>query len=351
MMLKEVVFSEAGRRVSFQASGGPGGVSDTLGIWKEKAMDAATVELTTTTLGDILARTKAPTFIHFMSLDIEGAELESLKAFFFDTHKLGALAVEHNYESPKRDQIEALMKSHGYVRFHAWAQDRLLCTGPRTIAERRRFAFGCTVELPKRAIFAIPSVFVPSRLPEHLTGRERASLIVGFAVLVLLLTWPQALNPSSVPAHRDAWFSMWRLAWIAHQLRTDPVRLFDANIYYPSVGTLAYSDATLIQGLLAAPFLWLGVPTPFAYTLLVLGSFMFAGLAMCALVRYSQAAPGQASRLVLCSRLRRTGSITTCTWSCSGVAGCRSRCWPSTVGGIVRRYARGRPSGCSQPRK
>ena len=60
------------------------------------------------------------------------------------------------------------MKSHGYVRFHTWAQDRLLCTGPRGIAKRRRFAFGCTVivELPKRAIFRDTIVSVlPSRLP------------------------------------------------------------------------------------------------------------------------------------------------------------------------------------------
>ena len=84
--------------MSFQRLAGSEGSPTRLGIWKEKAMDAATVELTTTTLGDILARTKAPTFIHFMSLDLEGAELEALKAFPFDTHKLSTLAVEHNYK-------------------------------------------------------------------------------------------------------------------------------------------------------------------------------------------------------------------------------------------------------------
>jgi hypothetical protein len=115
---------------------------------------------------------------------------------------------------------------------------------------------------------------------------RHALLVAGCAALVVALTWPQAINPLSVPDSRDSWFSMWRLAWIAHQLRADPVRLFDANIYYPERGTLAYSDAILMQGLIAAPLLWLGLPTPFVYTLLVLGSFMFAGLAACALVRY-----------------------------------------------------------------
>jgi FkbM family methyltransferase len=122
-MLKEVVFSEAGQRVSFQASGELGGIRDTLGLWKNRALKAPTVELTTTTLRDILERTQAPRFIHFMSLDIEGAELEALKGFPFDQYKIGALAVEHNDEDPKRTEIRALLKSHGYRRSHSWQQD------------------------------------------------------------------------------------------------------------------------------------------------------------------------------------------------------------------------------------
>jgi hypothetical protein len=34
-----------------------------------------------------------------------------------------ALAVEHNFEEPKRSQIEELMKSHGFVKAHTWHQD------------------------------------------------------------------------------------------------------------------------------------------------------------------------------------------------------------------------------------
>jgi FkbM family methyltransferase len=122
-MFKEVVFSEAGRRVTFQAASDVGGIADTLGAWKDLAMKAKGVEFTTTTLEDILVRARAPQFIHFVSLDIEGAELEALKAFPFNRYKIGALAVEHNYEEPKRTEIEALMKRHGYRRSHTWLQD------------------------------------------------------------------------------------------------------------------------------------------------------------------------------------------------------------------------------------
>jgi Methyltransferase FkbM domain len=81
-IFKEVVFSEAGKRVKFWAGGGWGGIEDTLGIEaKDVIQKAPFVELITVTLGDILERAKAPRFIHFVSLDIEGGELNALKAF------------------------------------------------------------------------------------------------------------------------------------------------------------------------------------------------------------------------------------------------------------------------------
>ena len=53
----------------------------------------------------------------------EGAELEALRGFPFDTYKLGSLAIEHNYEEPKRSEIQQLLKSKGYTRARAWMQD------------------------------------------------------------------------------------------------------------------------------------------------------------------------------------------------------------------------------------
>jgi hypothetical protein len=122
-MFKTVVFSEQGRTMLFQAAGEIGGLADTLGALKGSAMAAPTVELTTTTLQAILKDAKAPELIHFVSLDIEGAELEALKAFPFEKHRIGAMAVEHNFEEPKRSDIEVLMQRHGYERVHSWRQD------------------------------------------------------------------------------------------------------------------------------------------------------------------------------------------------------------------------------------
>src|SRR5262245_40117190 len=122
-VFNEVVSNETGRRVKFWAGKEKnlGGILDTLG--DRKTDEAPTVEFTTVTLADILERAKAPRFIHYLSMDIEGGEINALKGFPFDKYQIGALTVEHNYAEPKRSEIEALMKSHGYKRVNTLDRD------------------------------------------------------------------------------------------------------------------------------------------------------------------------------------------------------------------------------------
>ncbi len=122
-MFKEVVFSKPGLLMTFRAAGGFGGVGDTLAKWNRTAASAPTVTVKTVTLDDILARAGAPQFIQYVSLDIEGAELEALRGFPFDRYRVGAWTIEHNREEPKRSQIVALLADHGYRRVHEWHQD------------------------------------------------------------------------------------------------------------------------------------------------------------------------------------------------------------------------------------
>jgi hypothetical protein len=127
---------------------------------------------------------------------------------------------------------------------------------------------------------------------------SRHPALGAFALLVLLTlagTWPQGLYlRSQVAAHHDPRFSMWRLAWIAHALRTDPRHLFDANIFYPETRTLAYSDATLLEGAIAAPMLWAGVAPILVYNLLLLGGIAASGFGMFVLARYLTGSSGAA---------------------------------------------------------
>ena len=78
---------------------------------------------------------------------------------------------------------------------------------------------------------------------------------------------------------------MWRLSWIAEALTTEPARLCDPPIFHPATRVLAFSDAVLLQGLLATPLLAAGAPIlPVSNAILLLGPWLSA-LAMYLLVR------------------------------------------------------------------
>ncbi len=98
--------------------------------------------------------------------------------------------------------------------------------------------------------------------------------------MTIALTWPQVWHPLSIPDNIDTYYSLWRVAWIPHQLIANPSHFFDGNIFYPNLHTLAYSDAIPLEGVLAAPLIWLGVPTPLVYNLLVFVSFPLSAMAV-----------------------------------------------------------------------
>ncbi len=122
-MVREVVSNASGQVIRFHTHEGLGGIEDTLGKWKEEASKSPVVELTTVTLGEVLAREHAPAFIHFMSVDIEGAELQALQGIPFDRYQFGAMAIEHNEEEPKRTNILNFLASKGYRRVRSYKQD------------------------------------------------------------------------------------------------------------------------------------------------------------------------------------------------------------------------------------
>jgi hypothetical protein len=109
---------------------------------------------------------------------------------------------------------------------------------------------------------------------------RRLAVISAYAAVTAAILWPQITHLTSVRAHHDPLFSIWRLAWIAHQLPRHPLDLFNANIFYPEARTLAYSDAILLPGVIGAPLIWIGLSPVVVYNLLVCASFVAAGAAM-----------------------------------------------------------------------
>ena len=106
-------------------------------------------------------------------------------------------------------------------------------------------------------------------------------MILAAAALACLFTYP--LVPGIDHLGRvntdDGRWSIWVVAWVAHALTTDPIRLFDANIFYPHRLTLAFSEANVAAGAIGAP-VWAMTKNPYlTHNVVVLVSFIvsFAG--------------------------------------------------------------------------
>ena len=154
-----------------------------------------------------------------------------------------------------------------------------------------------------------------------------------YTLIAVLLTWPLVPDlTANYAAHIDPPFSAWRLARIAHQLENDPANLFDGGIFWPAQRTLAYSDAVILQGVLAVPWLQSRDDTDWRV------EPVHAGRHGRVRVRGLRPRPppdgthgrggagGPRLRLLAVS-----GATTSCTSSCNGPSGCPWRCGPGTA--------------------
>jgi hypothetical protein len=94
---------------------------------------------------------------------------------------------------------------------------------------------------------------------QHEGIREIVVVTLAYAALTFLMALPFSLSPgrqvvADVP---DTHLYIWTLAWDAHAFLHQPFRIFDANIYYPFAGTLAYSENLIGSAFIAAPIIWL----------------------------------------------------------------------------------------------
>ena len=120
----------------------------------------------------------------------------------------------------------------------------------------------------------------------HRPGRPLIAL-AAFVLLAMVHTWPLASNPAHLSRNDngDALLNTWIVAWVAHQLPRDPLHLFDAGIFYPERLTLGYSEAMIVQGVMAMPILAAGGSAVLAYNLVLMAGLALTGWAFCLLVR------------------------------------------------------------------
>src|SRR5215208_4057190 len=88
----------------------------------------------------------------------------------------------------------------------------------------------------------------------------------------------------------DPYLNLWILGWGMQAVLANPAslltgRVFDANIFHPAAGTLAYSDHLLLQSSVLAPLYAITHDVVLCYNVLLVVSLVAGALAMHAFVR------------------------------------------------------------------
>jgi hypothetical protein len=96
-------------------------------------------------------------------------------------------------------------------------------------------------------------------------------------LLALAHTWPLVTAPATLSRtdSADGLLNQWILGWVAHALVSQPLSLFDANIFFPEPRTLAFSEHLAVPALFAAPVFWAGGSPVLAYNVT-----LWSGLAL-----------------------------------------------------------------------
>jgi hypothetical protein len=155
-------------------------------ILQEHGFRTEPVEVVTRRLDDILDEARPSASIDFVSIDVEGHELELLKGFSLDRWRPVVLIVEDNlplWESTVPDYL----KARGYVRFrrtgvndwYAHVSNRALTGSGRQLAYYPSMVFGRALILGLKAMTLIAPALrrVPGVLflSDVLLGRRRRS--------------------------------------------------------------------------------------------------------------------------------------------------------------------------------
>jgi hypothetical protein len=101
-----------------------------------------------------------------------------------------------------------------------------------------------------------------------------------FTILTTFLAYPLSTQLTShvLGGGADTRLMIWMLGWNTHAFTTNPLGIFDANIFYPMRFTLAYSENLIGSALIAAPVLWATGHYVLAFNLVQLTSVILCGV-------------------------------------------------------------------------
>ncbi len=120
-----------------------------------------------------------------------------------------------------------------------------------------------------------------------LMSKPTLQALAGLALLTIVFTFPLSTSPASTALDLgpDTRLFLWTLSWDVHAFVHAPLAIFDANIFFPQLRTLAYSEHQIGSALIAAPVLLATGDPLLAMNLTLLLSCLLSGLGAFVLAR------------------------------------------------------------------
>ena len=104
----------------------------------------------------------------------------------------------------------------------------------------------------------------------------RFLVVLAYSAASFFVCLPYFRDFSHLILPGDSFFSAWTIGWNLHALATDPANFWNANIFFPTKGTLAFSDGLFVQTAMAIPFFALTKSLIFSNNVLILTSYFIA---------------------------------------------------------------------------
>jgi len=113
-------------------------------------------------------------------------------------------------------------------------------------------------------------------------------ILVLFLILVALFTWPLIahMNNGVAGGYIDTLLNSWIIRWDAHAILHSPLSFFQANINYPSVSSLAFSEHLFTLGVLSLPLAVFGANPVLVHNILLFLGLVFSAFTAFLLIEY-----------------------------------------------------------------
>lgn len=120
--------------------------------------------------------------------------------------------------------------------------------------------------------------------------REYVIIIILYAILTAILTYPMVLHVSDTIGGGDEAFTCWSLTWTTKEVLEDPFNLFHANIFYPANDySLALSEHLIGWTIFSIPVYGITQDPVFTHNFVRFLTFVLCGFGMYLLTyRYTQ---------------------------------------------------------------